>query len=120
MVGGSFPGIRLDLRGAEPCGTGTGMSPRKGAPRANYPRRIAGALERLRRRDASRKVGEVDAEIRSVLFAGEGNVSGHDLLSFKPACFSMLRTVPMGRSRFGWGTVTRPGRSLCLNCQWSP
>lgn len=32
----------------------------------------------------------------------------------------MLRIVPMGKSRFGCGTVTRPGRSGCLNCQWLP
>lgn len=29
----------------------------------------------------------------------------------------MLFTVPIGMSRFGCGTVTRPGLVGCLNCQ---
>src|SRR3990172_4932566 len=32
----------------------------------------------------------------------------------------MLRTVPFGRSRFGCGTVTRPGRSECFNWTCEP
>src|SRR5712672_644933 len=37
-----------------------------------------------------------------------------------PACFSMLLSVPIGMSRTGCGTVTRPGFSECLNCLWLP
>jgi hypothetical protein len=32
----------------------------------------------------------------------------------------MLRNVPIGISRLGWGTVTRPGFVGCLNCTWLP
>src|ERR1035441_8271338 len=32
----------------------------------------------------------------------------------------MLRSVPMGRSFFGCGTVTAPGFSGCLNLIWLP
>jgi hypothetical protein len=37
-----------------------------------------------------------------------------------PACFSMLLSVPIGISRTGCGTVTRPGLTGCLNCLWLP
>src|SRR5882762_4731199 len=37
-----------------------------------------------------------------------------------PACFSMLLSVPIGISRTGCGTVTRPGFTGCLNCLWLP
>ena len=37
-----------------------------------------------------------------------------------PACFSMLLSVPIGISRTGCGTVTRPGFTECLNCLWLP
>lgn len=37
-----------------------------------------------------------------------------------PACFSMLLSVPIGISRKGCGTVTRPGFTGCLNCLWLP
>jgi hypothetical protein len=33
----------------------------------------------------------------------------------RPNCFSMLRKVPIGMSRSGCGTVTRPARPGCLN-----
>src|SRR3979411_749118 len=36
------------------------------------------------------------------------------------ACFSMLLSVPIGISRTGCGTVTRPGFTGCLNCLWLP
>src|SRR4051812_44818008 len=32
----------------------------------------------------------------------------------------MLRSVPIGMSRLGCGTVTRPGFVGCLNCAWLP
>jgi len=32
----------------------------------------------------------------------------------------MLFNVPTGMSRFGCGTVTRPGFSKCLNWTWLP
>jgi hypothetical protein len=37
-----------------------------------------------------------------------------------PACFSMLLSVPIGISRTGRGTVTRPGFTGCWNCLWLP
>jgi hypothetical protein len=37
-----------------------------------------------------------------------------------PACFSMLLSVPIGISRTGCGTVTRPVFTGCLNCLWLP
>src|SRR5260370_26566785 len=37
-----------------------------------------------------------------------------------PGCFSMLLSVPIGTSRTGCGTVTRPGLTGCLNCLWLP
>jgi len=37
-----------------------------------------------------------------------------------PACFSMLLSVPIGISRTGCATVTRPGFTGCLNCLWLP
>src|SRR5271155_5181788 len=37
-----------------------------------------------------------------------------------PACFSMLLSVPIGTSRTGCGTVTRPGLIGYLNCLWRP
>src|SRR6267154_2614378 len=37
-----------------------------------------------------------------------------------PACFSMLLSVPIGISRTGCGTVTRPGFTARLNCLWLP
>jgi len=41
-------------------------------------------------------------------------------LSLSPDCFSMESSVPMGRSFFGCGTVTRPGFSECVNWMWLP
>lgn len=32
----------------------------------------------------------------------------------------MLARVPLGKSRLGCGTVTRPGLVGCLNWQWEP
>ena len=37
-----------------------------------------------------------------------------------PACFWMLLSVPIGISRTGCGTVTRPIFTGCLNCLWLP
>lgn len=37
-----------------------------------------------------------------------------------PACRSIDLSVPTGRSRFGCGTVTRPGLMGCLNWAWLP
>jgi len=37
-----------------------------------------------------------------------------------PDCFSILRSVPIGKSRFGCETVTRPDLALCLNWAWLP
>jgi hypothetical protein len=37
-----------------------------------------------------------------------------------PACFWMLLSVPIGISRTGCGTVTRPVFTGCLNCLWLP
>lgn len=39
---------------------------------------------------------------------------------FKPACFKILFTVPLGKSFSGCGMVTRPFFSGCLYCRWLP
>src|SRR5262245_3976406 len=48
-------------------------------------------------------------------------VSHHDFVSFSPACFNMLLSVPGAKSSDGLpAMVTRPGLVGCLYCRWLP
>jgi len=72
-------------------------------------------IERLARAEAARQVRDGDAVIAVWVLVNHNWVS-HSYLSgqFQPACRKMLRTVPIGRSFLGCGTVTRPGLVGCL------
>src|SRR6266480_4031358 len=69
-------------------------------------------------RNAPRKIWEAHAKIRVTIL-----VQICDVIHQSPqpnACFSMLLSVPIGISRTGCGTVTRPVFTGCLNCLWLP
>jgi len=57
----------------------------------------------------ARKIRKGDAKVAVGLLMDKTNIVMHGAyLSFRPDCFSMLFSVPIGMSRSGWGTVTRP------------
>ena len=76
------------------------------------------------RRDNPRKVGKRDAVVAVGVFVDERyEVTRQRSPQFDPvsACFSMLFSVPMGRSRFACGTVTRPAAwTGSLSWTWLP
>ena len=82
----------------------------------DFHRHTTRLTQRLASGHAPRQIWKRDAEIAIVVFVDQRNIGTHiDHLSFKPARFSIERSVPNGKSRSGWGTVTRPGFNRCLN-----
>ena len=66
--------------------------------------------------DAPGEIGEAHAVIAMGVFVDQTDILPHvSYLNFKPACFLILRSVPSGMSRLGYGTVTRAGFGGCLN-----
>src|SRR5262245_45608184 len=71
-------------------------------------------------RDAARQVWHISRLVGFRLFDYD-RVTHHDFVSFSPACFNMLLTVPGAKSSDGLPTmVTRPGLVGCLYCRWLP
>jgi len=52
---------------------------------------------------------------KSVVVVARFDRDGEDeIFHFSPACLRMLAHVPLGKSFFGCGTVTKPGLVACL------
>jgi hypothetical protein len=72
-------------------------------------RHASGFVQGPARGHAAWEIRKIYAEVTLRVLADQADIAGHDdPFSLIPDCFSMLRSVPMGRSRLGCGTVTRP------------
>jgi hypothetical protein len=116
-----FPRSAITASSEEGSGIGSSSSAMPAKCKANASAAIDLASSRSRPAvDAARKVREGHAVVAVGILVNERNVLAHGYLSLIRACRSMLFNVPIGRSRFGCGTVTRPAFTGCLKWMWLP
>jgi hypothetical protein len=81
---------------------------------------LNGLVDGLARRDTSVKADDIGAII-SARILNHDRVFGHREPLSKPACLTMLLSVPFGTSSAKCpGTVTQPSFDAWWNCRWLP